>query len=36
MAIGVVLWFITRLINRRANGAEGEQVGTQSIGKDDA
>jgi APA family basic amino acid/polyamine antiporter len=36
MAIGVVLWFITRLINRRTNGAEGEQVGTQSIGKDDA
>lgn len=36
MAIGVVLWFITWLINRRANRNEGEPVGTQNIGKDDA
>ncbi|MCO4253859.1 APC family permease [Pseudarthrobacter cellobiosi] len=36
MAIGVVLWFITWLINRRTNGADGEPVGTQKIGKDDA
>ncbi|MCP8998174.1 APC family permease [Pseudarthrobacter sp. RMG13] len=36
MAIGVVLWFITWLINRRTNRAEGEPVGTRNIGKDDA
>ncbi|MCO4236269.1 APC family permease [Pseudarthrobacter sp. MDT3-28] len=36
MAIGVVLWFITWLINRRTNRAESEPVGTQNIGKDDA
>ena len=33
MAIGVVLWFITWLINRRTN-SEGEPVGIQNIGKD--
>ncbi|MET3175752.1 UNVERIFIED_ORG: hypothetical protein ABIB52_003621 [Arthrobacter sp. UYCu721] len=29
-------WVITWLINRRANRNEGEPVGTQNIGKDDA
>ncbi len=35
MAIGVVLWLITWLINRRTNTREGEPVGIQNIGKDD-
>jgi amino acid transporter len=35
MAIGVVLWFITWLINKRTNTREGEPVGIQNIGKDD-
>lgn len=35
MAIGVVLWFITYLINKRTNTAEGEPVGIQKVGKDD-
>ena len=35
MAIGVVLWFITWLINKRTNTQEGEPVGIQNIGKDD-
>jgi APA family basic amino acid/polyamine antiporter len=36
MAIGVVLWLITWLINKRTNMGEGEPVETQNIGKDDA
>jgi F0F1-type ATP synthase assembly protein I len=35
MAIGVVLWLITWLINRRTNTREGEPVGIQNFGKDD-
>lgn len=35
MAIGVVLWFVTWLINKRTNTREGEPVGIQNIGKDD-
>ena len=35
MAIGIVLWLVTWLINRRTNTREGEPVGTQNIGKDD-
>ena len=34
MAIGVVLWFITWLINKRTNTRQGEPVGMQNIGKD--
>ena len=34
MAIGVVLWFITWLINRRTNTGPGGPVGTQNIGKE--
>ncbi|MCU1518139.1 MAG: amino acid permease [Pseudarthrobacter sp.] len=35
MAIGVVLWFVTWLINRRTNAARGGPVGMQNVGKDD-
>jgi amino acid transporter len=35
MAIGVVLWLITRLINRMTNPGPGEPVGMQNIGRDD-
>ncbi len=35
MAIGVVLWFITWLINKRTNTPEGEPVGMQNVGKDE-
>ena len=35
MAIGVVLWFITWLINRRTNKGPGGPVGMQNVGKDD-
>jgi APA family basic amino acid/polyamine antiporter len=35
MAIGVVLWLITRLINRMTNTGPGEPVGMQNIGRDD-
>jgi APA family basic amino acid/polyamine antiporter len=35
MAIGVVLWFVTYLINKRTNTPEGEPVGIQNVGKDD-
>lgn len=34
MAVGVVLWFITWLINRRTNAGPGGPVGTQNIGKE--
>jgi amino acid transporter len=34
MAIGVVLWFITWLINRMTDTGPGEPVGMQNIGKD--
>ncbi|MET1089549.1 MAG: APC family permease [Arthrobacter sp.] len=35
MAIGVALWFVTWLINRRTNTASGGPVGLQNVGKDD-
>jgi amino acid transporter len=35
MAIGVVLWLITRLINRMTNPGPGEPVGMQNIGRGD-
>jgi amino acid transporter len=35
MAIGVVLWLITWLINKRTNIPEGEPVGMQNVGKDE-
>ncbi|TAP40094.1 APC family permease [Arthrobacter sp. S39] len=35
MAIGVVLWFITWLINRRTNAGPDGSVGLQNVGKDD-
>ena len=34
MAIGVVLWFLTWLINRRTNAGPGGAVGLQNTGKD--
>jgi amino acid transporter len=34
MAIGVVLWFITWLINRRTNAGPEGPVGTQNISRD--
>lgn len=35
MAIGVVLWLITWLINKRTNIPEGEPVGNRNVGKDE-
>ncbi|MCU1520691.1 MAG: amino acid permease, partial [Arthrobacter sp.] len=35
MAIGVLLWFITWLINRRTNTGPGQPVGIQNVGEDD-
>ncbi|WP_026548739.1 APC family permease [Arthrobacter sp. Br18] len=34
MAIGVVLWVITRVVNRRTNTGRGEPAGKQGIGTD--
>jgi APA family basic amino acid/polyamine antiporter len=34
MAIGVVLWFMTWLVNSRTNRGRGEPVGTQNAGND--
>lgn len=35
MAIGVMLWFITWLINRRTNTRRGQPVGSRNVVKDD-